>query len=67
MMRMRIPFMHPRGKKPRSSPQVLLLAAGIVGCIPALAAEGDVFTPYASYGIYYDGNLLRNPDYLGRD
>lgn len=64
---MRIPFMHLRRGKATSSPQILLLAVGALACTPAFAAEGDVFTPYASYGIYYDANLLRNPDYLGRD
>ncbi|HEY6774526.1 MAG TPA: hypothetical protein VI140_11175, partial [Oxalicibacterium sp.] len=63
---MSIPFTYFR-RKATSSPQILLLAAGALACTPTFAAEGDVFTPYASYGIYYDANLLRNPDYLGRD
>ncbi len=60
-------LMNPRRKKSLSSPHVLLFTAGALTCIPALAAEGDVFTPYASYGVYHDGNLLRNPDYLGKE
>src|SRR5689334_10853429 len=54
-------------KKSQASPHVLLLAAVAMSCLPAFAAEGDVFTPYASYGVYHDGNLLRNPDSVGKE
>lgn len=39
-----------------------LAFVGVMTCLPALAIEGDTFTPYASYGIYYDANLLRQSD-----
>lgn len=54
-------------RKTGSSAHVLLLALGALTSVSAMAAEGDVFTPYASYGIYHDDNLLRNPDYLGKE
>ena len=45
----------------------LALFAGALTCVPALAVEGDTvkgdtFTPYVTYGVYYDANLLRQPD-----
>ncbi len=45
----------------------LLFAAGALSCVPALALEGDTFTPYVSYGINYDANLLRQPDSQGKE
>lgn len=42
----------------------LLFVAGALVCVPARAVEGDTFTPYATYGVNYDANLLRQPDYV---
>ncbi len=38
------------------------MLAGVLTCAPANAIEGDTFTPYVTYGVYYDANLLRLPD-----
>ncbi len=45
---------------------VLALLAGALTCAPVQAAEEsaavDTFTPYATFGAYYDANLLRQPE-----
>lgn len=40
----------------------MLLMVGAITCAPAQAIDGDTFTPYASYGLYYDANLLRQSE-----
>lgn len=39
-----------------------VMIAGALICAPASAIDGDTFTPYVTYGVYYDANLLRLPE-----
>lgn len=40
----------------------LFLGLGVVSCLPAFAAEDDVFRPYVGYSFAYDENVLGIPD-----
>ena len=67
---MNILVMHERAvlaRRREVSLRSALLLVATMACLPlpVLAADpitGDTFTPYASYGIYYDSNLLRQSD-----
>ena len=53
-------------ENPVAGPYVLALLAGALTCASVQAAEetpvADVFTPYVTFGAYYDANLLRQPE-----
>lgn len=67
---MNILVMHERAvlaRRREVSLRSALLLVATMACLPlpVLAADpitGDTFTPYASYGIYYDSNLLRQSE-----
>ncbi|NMM39112.1 MAG: putative exosortase B-associated extracellular polysaccharide biosynthesis transporter EpsL [Glaciimonas sp.] len=40
----------------------LFIRLGAVACLPAFAAENDVFRPYVGYSFSYDENVLGIPD-----
>ncbi|WP_353153194.1 XrtB/PEP-CTERM-associated polysaccharide biosynthesis outer membrane protein EpsL [Herminiimonas fonticola] len=53
-------------ENPVAGSYVLVLLAGALTCVSAQAAEEsaavDTFTPYVTFGAYYDANLLRQPE-----
>jgi hypothetical protein len=61
--------MNPRRKKSQSNPHVLLACLQGADLVPAYSQaevpDVDTFT-LCRTAIYHDGNLLRNPDYLGK-